>query len=100
MNKIIRESNLTLKEKRRVQRLIDEGVLQVHQEDLPLLKHWLENDQLCGYRPAFFGGYTPEWFQKEHLEHFGYEVDLEDRQWYAILPEGIIAYSDEPGWWK
>lgn len=100
MENIIMNSKLHEKEKSRIKRLIDEGVLQVSHEDLPLLKYWIENDQLDGYRPMFYGGYSPEAFQEEHIEQFGCEVDLEDRQWYTVLPEGIIEYSDEPGWWK
>lgn len=96
--RIIAESSLSDKDKKFVQRLIDKGILQVHKEDLPLLKHWINNEQLDGYRPMFYGGYTPERFQKEQIEQFGCEVDLEDRQWYTVLPEGIIRYSDEPGW--
>lgn len=98
-DKIIEESNLPEKEKRRVRRLIDEGVLIVSDADLPLLKHWLENEQLDGYCPMFYGGYTPEQFQAEHIDQLGYEADLENRQWYTVLPEGIIEYADEPGWW-
>ena len=100
VDKIIENSTLSEKEKKRVRRLIDESILQVRKEDIPLFEHWLENDQLDGYRPGFFGGYTPDQFQKEQLDQFGCEVDLEDRQWYTILPEGIIEYTDEPRWWK
>ena len=98
--KIIEDSNLTLKEKRFVRSVIDRDILTVLDADLPLLKHWIENEQLDSYRPMFYGGYTPERFQKEQVEQFGEEVDLEDRQWYTVLPEGIIEYYDEPGWWK
>ena len=98
--KIIAESNLSDKDKRFVQRLIDKGILQVSHEDLPLLKHWIEHEQLDSYRPMFYGGYSPEQFQEEQVEQLGYEADLEDRQWYTVLAEGIIKYSDEPGWWK
>lgn len=100
VDKIIEDSNLTLKDKSFVRRLINIGILKVHREDFPLFEHWLENDQLDGYRPTFYGGYSPEAFQEEQLDQFGCEVDLEDRQWYTVLPEGIIEYSDEPGWWK
>ena len=99
-DKIIEESNLTLKDKKFVRRLIDTGVLQVRREDFPLFKHWLENEQLDGYCPMFYGGYTPEQFQAEQIDQFVEEVDLEYRQWYTVLPEGIIEYYDEPGWWK
>jgi len=99
VDKIIENSTLSEKEKKRVRRLIDEGVLRVSDTDLPLFEHWLNNEQLDGYCPAFFGGYTPERFQKELLDQFEYEADLEDQQWYTILPEGIIEYCDEPGWW-
>lgn len=100
VDKIIEDSNLTLKEKRRVRSLIDERVLIVSDADLPLLKYWIENEQLDGYHPMFYGGYSPEQFQKEQVDQFGEEVDLQDRQWYTVLPEGIIEYTDEPGWWK
>lgn len=100
VDKLISESNRTLKDKKFVRRLIDEGVLRVSDTDLPLFEHWLNNEQIDRYCPAFFGGYTPERFQKERLDQFGCEVDLEDRQWYTVLPEGIIEYYDEPGWWK
>ena len=99
VEKIIEDSNLTLKEKRFVRSVIDRGILTVLDADLPLLKNWLENEQLDSYRPTFYGGYTPEQFQKEQVDQFGEEVDLEDRQWYTVLPEGIIEYADEPGWW-
>ena len=88
------------KDKKFVQRLINTGILQVQREDFPLFEHWLENEQIDGYRPMFYGGYTPEQFQSEQIEQFGEEVDLKDRQWYTVLPEGIIEYYDEPGWWK
>lgn len=97
---IIMESNLHDKEKSRIKRLIDEGVLIVSDADLPLFEYWLNNEQLDSYRPLFYGGYTPERFQKEHVDQMGYEIDLEDRQWYTVLPSGIIEYYDEPGWWK
>lgn len=97
---IIMESNLHDKEKREIRRLIDAGVLKVNHEDLPLLEHWINNEQLDGYRPTFYGGYTPEQFQKEQVDQFGCEADIEDRQWYTVLTEGIIEYSDEPGWMK
>lgn len=100
VDKIIEDSNLTLKDKRFVRSVIDRGILTVLDADLPLLKYWIENEQLDSYRPMFYGGYTPERFQKEQVEQFGEEVDLEDRQWYTVLPEGIIEYSDEPRWWK
>lgn len=100
VDKIISESNLALKDKKFVRSLINAGILKVSHEDLPLLKYWIENDQLDGYRPGFFGGYTPDQFQKEQLDQFGCEADLQDRQWYTILPEGIIEYTDEPRWWK
>lgn len=99
-DKIIEDSNLTLKDKKIVRRLIDEGVLQVRREDFPLLKYWIENENLTGYCPMFYGGYTPEQFQAEHIDQLGYEADLENRQWYMVIPEGIIEYADEPGWWK
>ena len=100
VERIIEDSNLTLKEKRFVRSVIDRGILAVLDADLPLLKHWVENEQLDSYRPLFYGGYTPEKFQAEQVEQFGEEVDLEDRQWYTVLPEGVIEYSDEPSWWK
>lgn len=98
MKKII--CSLGEKDKKFVQRLIDEGILKVRKEDTPLFEYWIENENLTGYYPTFYGGYSPEAFQKEHLNHFGYEVDLQDRQWYTVLPEGIIEYTDAPGWWK
>lgn len=100
VDKIIEDSNLSDKDKKFVQSLLDEGVLRVSDEDFPLFEHWIEHEQLDSYRPTFFGGYTPDQFQYEQIEQFGEEVDLEDRQWYTILPEGIVAYSDDPGWWK
>ena len=100
VDKIIENSTLSEKEKKRVRRLIDESILQVRKEDIPLFEHWLENDQLDGYCPMFYGGYTPEQFQAEQIDQLGYEADLENRQWYTVLPEGIIEYYDEPGWWK
>jgi len=100
VDKIIEESNLALKDKKFVRSLINTGILKVQREDIPLFEHWLENDQLDGYRPGFFGEYTPDQFQKEQLDQFGCEADLQDRQWYTVLPEGIIEYCDDPGWWK
>lgn len=100
VDKIIEDSNLTLKDKRFVRRLINTGILQVRKEDFPLFEHWLENENLTGYYPTFYGGYNPEVFQEEQIDQFGEEVDLEDRQWYTVLPEGIIEYADEAGWWK
>lgn len=98
--RIIAESNLGEKDKKFVQMLLDKGILQVRKEDIPLLKYWIENENLTGYYPTFYGGYSPEAFQEEQIDQFGEEVNLQDRQWYTTLPEGIIAYSDAPGWWK
>lgn len=100
VDKIIENSTLSEKEKKHVRRLIDESMLQVRKEDIPLFEHWLANDQLDGYHPMFYGGYTPERFQAEQIDQLGYEADLENRQWYTVIPEGIIEYADEPGWWK